>query len=212
MLFVWGTFATLRRILSIIAMFIPSMGLFSILHHWIWEQIPFRVRLEYAKRGFLSSDDKIGLYGLNESIYWTELDRWDYSDPEDPAPPPYYIYTLFSLETTVIAGVVLIGLQFLLITVTKILTSAEFRERGNYVNKTIHVLENLNYATPFCEWDEGEHTIQEFKGRFRATCSEMAATFIVNFLSSLAMMVPLWYTGQVKHHTIICLLKSFFIQ
>ena len=198
MLFVWGTFATLRRILSIIAMFIPSMGLFSILHHWRWEQIPFRVRLEYARRGFLRSDDKISLYGLNETFYWAELDRWDYSDPQDPAPPPYSIYTLFSLETTVIAGVVLFGLQFLLITVTKILTSAEFRERSNYVNKTIHVLENLNYATPFCDWDEGDHSIQEFRARFRATCREMAATFCVNIHCTLLMLVPLWYTGQLK--------------
>ena len=53
-IFVWGTFATLRRVLSIIALFIPSLGLFSILHHWRWEQIPFRVRLEFAKRGFLN--------------------------------------------------------------------------------------------------------------------------------------------------------------
>ena len=38
-IFLWGTFATLRRILSLIAMFIPSMGIFSILHHWRWEQV-----------------------------------------------------------------------------------------------------------------------------------------------------------------------------
>ena len=196
-IFVWGMFATLRRILSIIAMFIPSMGLFSILHHWRWEQIPFTARLEYAKRGFLTSDDKISLYGLHETIYWTELDRWDYSD--DPAPPSYSIYTLFSLKITIIAGVLLFGLQFLVITVTKILTSAEFRERGNYVNKTIHVLENLNYATPFCDWDEGDHTTQEFRSRFKETCREMAATFSVNFLSTLTMLVPLWYTGQASY-------------
>ena len=195
-IFAWSTFSTLRRILSLIAMFIPGLGLFSILHHWRWDQVPFSVRFEYAKRGTLTPDDKIGLYGLNETICWAELDRWDYSHPKDPAPPPYSIYTLFSLETTVIAGVVLFGFQFLLITVTKILTSADFRDRGNYVNKTIHVLENLNYATPFCDWDEGDHTIQEFRGRFTATCREMATTFSVNFLTSLAMLVPLWYTGQ----------------
>ena len=87
----WGTVASLRRVLSIIALFIPSLGLFSILHHWQWEQIPFKVRLEYARRGFLTPEDKIALYGLNETIYWTELDRWDYSDPQDPHPPFYSI-------------------------------------------------------------------------------------------------------------------------
>ena len=81
----------------------------------------------------------------------------------------------------------------------KVWTSGEFRRRGQYVNKIIHVLENINYATPFSDWDEGDHTIQEFRGRFRATCREMAATFSVNFLSSLAMLVPLWYTGQASY-------------
>ena len=38
-IFCWGAFATLRRILSLIAMFIPSMGIFNILHHWRWEQV-----------------------------------------------------------------------------------------------------------------------------------------------------------------------------
>ena len=40
-IFVWGTFAVLRRVLSIIAMFIPSMGLFSILHHWRLDTIKY---------------------------------------------------------------------------------------------------------------------------------------------------------------------------
>ena len=38
-IFLWGAFATLRRILSLIAMFVPSLGIFSILHHWRWEQV-----------------------------------------------------------------------------------------------------------------------------------------------------------------------------
>ena len=49
-IFAWGVFASVRRILSIVCMFIPSMGLFSILHHIEYEQIPFQMRLEYAKR------------------------------------------------------------------------------------------------------------------------------------------------------------------
>ena len=201
MIFVWGAFAILRRILSIIALFIPSMGLFSILHHWRWEQIPFSTRLEYAKRpeNVISSEDKISLYGLNETIYWTELDHWDYSMPQDPTPPPYSLYTLFSLQTTFIAGAALLAVQFLIITVIKILTSTEFRRKDHYVNKFIHVLLNLNYAIPYADWDMGNHTIQEFRARFKATCKEMAATLSVNILITLMMLVPLWYTGQKRH-------------
>ena len=163
LLFLWGTFATLRRILSLIALFVPSMGLFSILHHWRWEQLPFSTRLEYARRGFMKPDDKITLYGLNETIYWSELDRWDYSYPEDPKPPPYTIYTLFSIPGTIIAAAILLAVQFLLITEVKILTSPEFRKKDHYLNKFIHVFLSLNYATPFCDWDEGDHSIEEYR-------------------------------------------------
>ena len=171
----WGTFATLRRVLSIIALFIPSLGLFSLLHHWRWEQIPYKARLDYARRGFLTPEDKIALYGLNETIYWSELDRWDYSDPLQPTPPSTSIYLLMSLESICFAAAALTTLQFFSILAAKMLTSAEFKKRGHYVNKLIHVLENLNYATPFSDWDEGDQTIQEFRERFRATCKEMMA-------------------------------------
>ena len=40
----WGLFGTLRRILSIVAFFIPFFGLFNSLYHWKAEAIPFRIR------------------------------------------------------------------------------------------------------------------------------------------------------------------------
>ena len=120
LLFLWGTFASLRWSLSIIALFIPSMGLFSILHHWRWEQLPFSTRLEYAKRGFMHPDDKITLYGLNETIYWSELDHWNYTDPQDPQPPSYSLYTLMSLKETFLAGATLLVVHFITLLVVKV--------------------------------------------------------------------------------------------
>ena len=165
-------------------------------------QIPFKARLEYAKRGFLTPEDKISLYGLNETIYWTDLDRWDYTNIHDPQPPDYPIYTLMSLRNTFIAGAVLAVVHFIGLMLVKIITSAEFRKSGNYVSKVIHVIENLNYGTPFVDWDEveGEHSIDQFRLRVRATCKEMVATFIVNILCTAAMLVPLWHTGSNYLH------------
>ena len=72
----WGLFATLRRILSIVVFFVPSMGLLSLLNHWRWEQVPFGIRKEYVNKGFnITPEDKITLYGLNETIFWKDLDR-----------------------------------------------------------------------------------------------------------------------------------------
>ena len=88
------------------------------------------------------------------------------------------------------------------------------RKKEHYINKIIHVLENLNFASPFCDWDEGEHSTQEFRARFRATHREMAATFCVNILVTGVMTIPLCYTGERKNPLIhllerVCLTVLF---
>ena len=55
---------------------------------------------------------EFGLHGLNETVYWSQLDRWDYSG-EEPVPPPYSIYTLLSLKHTFLAGAALLAIHFL---------------------------------------------------------------------------------------------------
>ena len=185
----WATFATLRRVLSLITLFIPSMGLFSLLHHHRWDQV------QYSKFFTDRPDFKISLYGLNETIYWSDLDRWDYTDQENPTPPAYSTYTHMSLHHTFIALIILTIVQFMVIFVVKIWISKDFREECHWTNKGIHVLENLNFASPFRDWDDGDYTIQEFKERARAVRKEMIWTQAINVLTTMTMLVPLWYTG-----------------
>ena len=212
-IFIWGTFAALRRVLSIIALFIPSMGLFSILHHWRWEQLPYRIRQDYVNKGFnILPDDKVALYGLNETIYWSDLDRWTYSaDPNKSSPPHYSIYTLLSLKGTLCASAILLILHIITLIIVKMATSPDFRRRGNYVDKIIHAIECTHYAQPYCDWDQdlGESaTIPEFRARFSSTFREMAATFAVNIVVTGIMMIPLWYTGIIVRW-VICRYKDF---
>ena len=195
-IFVWGTFATLRRILSLVALFIPSLGLFSILHHYQWDKIPFRVRHNYALAHSIFPTDQIKLVGLNETLLWSDLDRWDYSDPNNPTAPPLSSYTLLSLKDTFLAGVGLLVLHILAILIVKIIASPDFRKGGHLTNKLVHILENVNYATPFSDWDEGDHSIPEFKTRYWSIVKEMFATFTVNILVTAVMMIPMWYTGR----------------
>ena len=53
-------------------------------------------------------------------------------------------------------------------------------------------------ATPYQDWDEGIHTVPEYKRRFRRTNIEMACALTLNIVVSLVMLVPLWYTGKFK--------------
>ena len=109
----WALFGTLRRTLGILAFFLPAMGLFNILHHIKFEKVAFKIRLDYAST--ISAEDKIALYGLNETIFWTELDRWDYTDPNNLTPPNYSLYTGLTLRETFIAFMCVTGVQFIAI-------------------------------------------------------------------------------------------------
>ena len=196
-IFLWGTFANLRRVLSLVAFFIPSLGLFSLLHHWKWDQIPFKPRLDYALTHPISPNDQIKLFGVNETLFWSNLDRWDYSNPNNPTAPPYSTYTLLSLKQTLLAGAGLFGVHMLVILITKLLTSPAFKSGCQVTKKFLHILENVNYATPFSDWDEADFlNIQEYKIRFRRTVKEMIATFTVNIIVTVMMMIPMWYTGK----------------
>ena len=51
-------------------------------------------------------------------------------------------------------------------------------------------------SLPYVDWDARIHTIEEYRARHSNTVSEMRASFLVNFIFSLIMMCPLWYTGE----------------
>ena len=160
------------------------MGLCSILHHWKWEKIPFKI----AEK--VNPGDKIRLFGLNETVLWSQLHRWT-----DGTPPNYKQYTLLNLQETFIILIVLSILQFMAIFFAKKIISKDFREEEHKTNKVIHTLENLNFASPFMDWDDGDYSIQQFRERAGAVRSEMIWTQAINFLATIPMMVPLWYTG-----------------
>ena len=197
-IFVWGVFATLRRVLSLVGLFIPSLGLFSILHHWEWDQIPFKSRLAYAQIQSISPNDQIKLFGLNETLFWSDLDRWDYTDPHNPTAPHYSAYTLLSLKETFLAGAGLLVIHILCLLIVKTLTSPEFKRKGNLTNKLVHIFSNVNFASPYSDWDIGDHNIEEYEVRFRQTVWEMIATFTVNIFITAIMTIPMFYTGNMN--------------
>ena len=192
--FLWAMFATLRRVLAIVAYFIPSLGLFGILHHWRAEKIPFRIRLAYARS--ISPSDEIRLYGLNETHLWSQLDRWNFTNPDKPNAPPYSTYTGLSLQQSFFVFMLMTGIQFLVLGIVKILTSEEFRARKNYFDKILHLIQSLSISTPYRDWDTGIHSVQEYRRRFTNTVTEMRAAFLVNIMFSCLMMCPIWYTGK----------------
>ena len=73
----WGLVATVRRILSIVAFFIPCLGLMNLLWHFYGEQFPFSARVEQVMTSGVtpSPDEKIELYRMRKDFLWSDLDR-----------------------------------------------------------------------------------------------------------------------------------------
>ena len=193
-----GLFSSIRRILSLVCLFIPSLGLFSILFHFKAEQIPFHIWNRYNKTQY----DKIVLFGLKETVLWGELDRWNNptnsTDPDDGFPPHYSLYTGLSLKWTFILFFFLSGAQFLSTLLVKYSSSTKFSMQNDYLNKFLHVILSLNHPSPFEDWDQGRFSVKEYKQRHRQTNIEMALCLSVNIFFSFLMLAPLWYTGTRK--------------
>ena len=179
-----------------VCLFIPSLGLFSILYHSKAEQIPFYIWNRYNR----SQTDKIVLYGLKETVLWGELDRWDYltnsTHPDDGTPPHYSEYTGLSLQWTFILLFILSGAQLLSTLIVKILTSKNFSKKEHFFTKLLHLLLSLNHSSPYEDWDQGKFSVQEYRERHRQTNIEVAWCIFVNTFYSFCMLVPLLYTGS----------------
>ena len=75
--FLWGLVASVRRVLGIVAFFIPCLGLMNLLWHWHAEQYPFSARKAQVMRQGVtpSPNERIQLYRMKEEVLWTDLDR-----------------------------------------------------------------------------------------------------------------------------------------
>ena len=76
---------------------------------------------------------------------WSELDRWDYSNPDVPSgiPPSYTLYTFLALGEAFKVFLVIMGVHILAMLIVKIASCREFRTKNNMLGKFIHVIQNL---------------------------------------------------------------------
>ena len=168
---IWTMFGALRRILCIIAYFIPGLGLFSILYHLSWEQIPYESRRLYAKENVIKDSDQIHLFGLQEEVKWSSLDRWDYSkDPNNPTPPEVNLYTGINLQEYFVGFFCILMAHFVVLFVAKCFIARDFRNKKNKFRKIMHVCLNTNFAFPYKDWDDnsdGPCSKEDYQRQFR---------------------------------------------
>ena len=90
---------------------------------------------------------------------------------------------------------VILILHCMSLLLVKIRTSEEFRKPGNVFEKTIHLLENVNFPVPYRDWDQGSHSVTEFRRRYSNTEGEMVWSFAVTLFYTVVLFMPLFCTG-----------------
>ena len=203
--FLWSTSAAIRRILCMVCCFIPSLGLLNTLHHWKAEKIPFNIRINMMSS--MKPNDTLTLFNLTAKTLWSDIDRWNYDDPSSPKAPDYTIYTGLSLGSTFTSLLCLTALHLICVTVMKIFTVRNIRDR-NHLDTFITILLNMNLPLQLEDWSEGAGSVAEHRARFRSQNWEMVSCYALNTLVTVLQMVPLWLTGGRTVVTII----AFFLK
>ena len=198
--FLWGLVSSIKRIVGMVAFFVPSLGLLDILWHWHAEQYPFQVRLDLVARSNMtpSQDANIELYNMTEEVRWSHLDRWSYENPQDPGAPEYTLYTGLTAKWTLATFFLLLSFHLMAVFLVKMYTSVEFwMGKGTVFQKSVHILSNTNIPRAFRDWDYGNPSLEEHRRRYKRTEKEMVCLILVNTVFSLILLVPLWYTGMI---------------
>ena len=170
--------------------FTPSLGLFSILNHWRYEQIQFTVRTNRN----IQPNDMLWLYN-STPILWSEIDRWNYDGMRQATPPTYSIYTGYSLETYFYIFWVILGIHIYSNVCLKLIFSRDFRLEASALEMFVHGLENCNIPYVWKDWDESKGDVENHCQRFWIVRKELIVTLGVNFLFNSAMLFPLLHTG-----------------
>ena len=185
------TFLSLtKRILSIILFFAPSFGLFSLLVHSKFEQIPFAVRLNRN----ISSSDVLYMNG-KPPVLWSKVDRWNHQDPDSPVPPHYTMYTGLDLEKAFLVFWIIFVFHVSSVIITKLLTAKQMR-KSNILDIILHAVQNSNIPFADKDWDVDNGTIEDHRARFGKTLIEVNCVMAVNFFFNSLLLGPLIYTGQ----------------
>ena len=176
------------RLSCIVAFFGPFLGLFNVLAHWKAEQMVLDFKV-FNRSHLYTSLKGSGSLPL-EVVY-----RADYSDPENPLPPSYTIYTQVTLGTSFALFLVLLIIQSLVNLLLETRLSQEFKE-AKLTTKMQHLLESVNRGDSFMDWDMGLGTLSDYQRKWWNVMAETIVMIGVQLGTNLALLIPLWVTSK----------------
>jgi len=168
--------ASITRIGCMVAFFCPVLGLLSMMAHWKAEQTSLdptfmapQVSLDPIFRHNPNNPDfntnldimthELSYWNLNTNaqvnLAYSFIYRSNYTDPENPVPPEYAVYTGVALQEAYAIFWALISVQYVSILTIKMRLSDQFRATS-WKLRLLHIVETINLPDWFSDWDVGE--------------------------------------------------------
>ena len=202
-MFFYAVFGIVQRVTILVAYFLPFFGHLDILQHWQAEKKPWAIRKTISYHGGKAYQNKTVNYTTDylyladgRTVAWAKLNRASYADPENPTPPSYTLYTGLSLGGAFALFGLILFFHVTTIIVIKYFTVHKFSQRKSLLEMLNHGLENTNLAYPVYDWDHITGNVARHKEASKKVAQEIVLTLIANFLWSLAMLAPIFFTGN----------------
>ena len=202
-LFVFCTL--LPKYLSLVAIFTPPLGLFSILGHWQTQQIPYSCSLVLHPDGdglYRSVNDMGQIIVTNWSsiagefcINGSEFVRLSNKEPvPDWSPVSSKAYIPMDLPMTFLVVLCVTFIRMILVLLSKLNFAKNSFNKESKLDKFLHILQNSG-AIPLTSvnWEES-NTLSVMRTKYLQQKKEMVSMLALHCLENLIFLLPLTLT------------------
>ena len=192
----YGFISLAMRLQAMLVYFMPSLGLLDCLRHYQTERIPFANRNNAGGQKYDFLHDKL-YFGNAPVIDWADITRVDYSNPYDPSPPPYSIYTGLTSSTFFIIFVFLWLLQIYVIWLYNVQRSNAFQSLSTF-DQLLHSFQSVITPAPSVDWADGQGDEVDHFNRMKMNQKEVIGVIKINAFFNFIYLLPLAYLGNYK--------------
>ena len=183
---------TLLRDLCIMTL---SLGLMNVLRHSQADRIPFATDSEVVEQSPITSKFLDFGNAPPSSLKWADITHVDYSNPDDPTPPPYSLYTGLTSKQSFIAFMSIWLLQIICIWIKNVCSSTSFTTLS-FFDQILHSFQSVIVPTPAVDWASGPGNCFDHYTRMNRVLREVVSTLLINFFFQLIHLIPIIYLGK----------------
>ena len=192
----YGLISLAMRLQAMLVYFMPSLGLVHCLRHYQTERIPFSNDNGYGRQKYDFLNEKL-YYGNAPVVDWADITRVNYSNPNDPSPPPYSIYTGFTSSTFFILFVFMWLLQIYVIWLYNVQRSNAFQSLSTF-NQLLHSFQSVITPAPSVDWADGQGDEVDHFNRMKMNQKEVIGVIKINAFFNFLYLLPLAYLGNYR--------------